>query len=768
MPMPQRTNVAIARLMTSKPREYSPWAWGNTLALVALLCAALWSTAASAQGVLVVVDPKEPARLPRPILPPHPTSVAEQTYKIKELDVRATLVDQVAKVQVSQSFVNTGSRQLEVSFMFPLPYDGAIDRLTFMVDGKEIAGKLLSKEEARKRYEEIVRQNQDPALLEWVGTGMFQTSVFPVPPGAERKVSLRYSQLCRKDQGLTDFLFPLSTAKYTSHPVEKLNIELAIESSSDIKNVYSPTHTIDVKRADGKHATVTFRAENQVPASDFRLLYDAEAGKVGATVLSYRPKGDDDGFFLLLASPEVKAAAGEALPKTVVFVVDRSGSMSGEKLDQAKNALKFVLNNLRAGDTFNIVAYDSDIQTFRPELQKFDDATRAAAIGFVDGLFGGGSTNIDGALKAALGQLKDSSRPNYVIFLTDGLPTEGEKNESKIVVNAKEANQVRARMFSFGVGFDVNSRLLDRLSRENFGLSEYVKPNENIEAQVSRLFNRIGSPVMTDVALKFEFDATKADEAEPISRVYPKGVFDLFAGEQLVIVGRYKKAGPAKVLITGNITGKNEKLEFPVNLTSTSSDENFAFVEKLWAVRRVGEIIDEIDLKGKNEELIKELVELSTRHGILTPYTSFLADETTDPKHVADNSVRAGVSLRLLEESGGQGGFAQRRAKGSLQNAAAAPVAGQAFYSDARTGEQVQVQSVRNIGAKTFYCRDGQWLDSTAKVAPKDAIHIKQFSADYFKLAETHGRTISQYLVFDEPALVQIEDKCYLIEPATK
>ncbi|MBI3468308.1 MAG: hypothetical protein HY000_35335, partial [Planctomycetes bacterium] len=195
------------------------------------LAICLLPTVAAAQGVLVVIDPEQRVPLPRPIWPhphPHPRPVPQPpvSYKIKELSVQARLMDQVARVQVSQSFVNTGSRQMEVSFVFPLPYDGAIDQLTLLVDGKEYPAKLLPAKEARRTYESIVRKNRDPALLEWIGTGMFQTSVFPVPPGAERTVSLRYAQLCRKDQGLTDFLFPLSTAKYTSHPVEKGEIRV--------------------------------------------------------------------------------------------------------------------------------------------------------------------------------------------------------------------------------------------------------------------------------------------------------------------------------------------------------------------------------------------------------------------------------------------------------------------------------------------------------------------------------------------------------------
>ena len=234
-------------------------------------------------------------------------SLLQSTYKIQELDIQARLIDQVAQVRVSQSFVNTGSRQLEVSFVFPLPYDGAIDSMTLLVDGKEYPAKLLPADKARQALRGHRAQEQGPGPVGMDGHGLFKTSVFPVPPGAKRTVTLKYSQLCRKFDGLTDFLFPLSTAKYTSAAIERVAVRLTIESSEDIKNVYSPTHEVKIKRPDSRHATISYEAKNSVPTSDFRLLYDVGGGKLSAKVLSYRPENDEDGYFLLLASPEIKA-----------------------------------------------------------------------------------------------------------------------------------------------------------------------------------------------------------------------------------------------------------------------------------------------------------------------------------------------------------------------------------------------------------------------------------------------------------------------------
>ncbi|MBP5621997.1 MAG: hypothetical protein J6X44_08285, partial [Thermoguttaceae bacterium] len=196
-----------------------------------------------AQGFLI--EPINPRPLPRWIVRPvpMPTPAPEPIpYKIESLEVDATINNSVAKVDVSQTFKNEGSSTIETSFVFPLPYDGAIDSMTLLVNGKEYPAKLLDAKEARSAYEAIVRKNKDPALLEWIGTGMFQTSVFPIPAGESRTVSISYSQLLRTSSGLTDFLFPLSCAKYTSKPVEKTTFSVTIVGDSEIKNVYSPTY----------------------------------------------------------------------------------------------------------------------------------------------------------------------------------------------------------------------------------------------------------------------------------------------------------------------------------------------------------------------------------------------------------------------------------------------------------------------------------------------------------------------------------------------
>ena len=793
----------------------------RSLSLLTLSVLLLQPSVASAQVIIIdqttrriihpPIPPRAPIPRPRP-LPPQPA------FKVSRVDIHSDVRDQIAKVQVSQVFRNVSKQTIQTQIMFPLPTDAAISELTLLVDGKEFTGRLLKKEEARATYEAIVRHRKDPALLEYMGRGLFQASVFPIPPNAERTIEIRYQQLLRKDNGLVDFLLPIGTNKHTSRPVENLNIAIRINTTDQIRTVYSPSHEVNIERPNNKAAICKLTLTNVRAPDDFRLMYGTQNGLVGMNVISYRPSNSEDGYFLLLASPELKRDESKVVPKSAIFILDRSGSMNGKKIDQARGALKYFLNRLNTKDTFNIVAYDSAVESFRPELQRADGKVLQEALGFADGIFAGGSTNIDSALKTSLGMLQAKGHPSYIMFLTDGLPTVGTRDERQIASGAKAANLVGARLFNFGVGFDVNSRLLDRLSRDHRGQSVYVRPNEDIEAHVAGLYNRIGSPLLTDIGVNIEFDReSKPSDPTTIARMYPKQLTDLFYGEQLVIVGRYRKGGAAKVTLTGLFGGGQKKFTFGADFVDRSADESNGFVEKLWTVRRVGEIIDELDLHGHNKELVNELVQLSIKHGILTPYTSFLADENVSLRD-RENLTRASrESATQLAAEAGRAAFGQRALKGRLQRvdklddlkrlssgfapgedarpATAAPAPGQSGaagnpvrklpvrrrvldYAELKKEKEAAESdgifnydeslnsTVVQVGQKSFFRKTGIWPDSSVKEEDeKKATVIVQFSEEYFDLAASHGGKLAKYLVFDEPVVMNLEGKTYRIVP---
>ncbi len=733
-----------------------------------------------------------------------------RAFEVREVTLDARIRDQVADVQVSQTFHNPGSIVLESEYLFPLPEEGAVQNFVLLVDGKELPGRLLPKDEARRIYEEIVRAKRDPALLEYVGRGVYKTSVFPIPPGADRKVTMRYTQVCKRDRDVVEFSYPFGTQKLTAKPIKTLSVNVRVESRDAIKSVYCPAYDAVTHRHDDHEARVSLEQRDLIPSADFRLIYTLSEGSFGASILSYRPSGSEDGYFLLLASPRVKAEDVKSQPKTVVFVLDRSGSMSGKKIEQARKALKFVLSNLREDDTFNIIVYDDRVETFRPELQRYSTRTREQAERFIDDVREGGSTNIDEALRSALKMIPDDSRPGYVLFLTDGLPTAGETRETSIAARCREANKTRARVFAFGVGYDVNARLLDRISGGNSGTSEYVKPDEDIEAHVARFYARLTSPALTDIHVDLLGVST--------NRTYPRDIPDLFEGGQLILAGRYHHSSHTTVKITGKVGGDRQALKFPAEMAEVNRGTAYDFVEKLWATRRVGDLIDQIDLHGQSKELVDELVSLSTHYGLLTPYTSFLADETVSLHDRAENNRRAGESLFHLNQTGGRDGVEQRAAKQrfmqadkavglevgatyqdldrgastpapAAQPSSAAVVAGRGvnrlgaggFVANgpalgrsspsglpgSTTTPNNPALNVRRIGTKTFFRKGDRWVDSdiTAEDESK-AVVIRQFSDAFFTLAREQKAEMNRYLTFDETVTVKLDGQVYRFEQA--
>lgn len=773
------------------------------------------------QGFLADVKVRSVAISDSVPAPPRPTP--ERSVRLESLSVDAEIENSVAQVVVSQTFNNTGSSPLEASFVFPIPYDGAVDSLTFLVEGKEFTGELLDAAEARKRYEAIVRQNRDPALLEWIGTGLYQTSVFPIPPGQARTVELRYTQLLRQQDGLTEFSFPTKCARQSVAP-GKTSFTTRIVGETEIKNVYSPTFNVNVERVANNVVQTTCVLENETPSHDFRLFFDQNADELSAKIQSYRPNPNEDGYFLLLASPKIVSEQTERPAKTVVFALDVSGSMSGEKIKQARESLKFILSRLNDGDKFNVVLFGTDVRSFSESLQTIDAASRNEALAFVDAVRSRGSTNIEGALNSSFKQLAqdDSANPKYLFFFSDGEPTTGETNEMKLAQLAREKND-GARFFSFGLGYDVNSRLLDRFVRDGRGQGEYVKPNENIEERVAALYNRVEAPIFTDVEFAFELQED-AKAQYFTNQVYPEGKIDVYAGEQLVVVGRYAKSGAIAIKANGKIDGRDVAFSFDGAFANESVDSTYAFVERLWATRRVGEIVDRLDLDGENAELLNELLELSKKHGIMTPYTAFLADDSVALDATAENARRAaGNFKRLASQTSNMSGFAQRSMKQSFRGAAnlaaeaavademtmaavppsrggGAPTGGfglpasrgarlnapKAFASLARSSLAADSvappvdsneadapslkpnETVRTIAGKTFYLKEGRWVDAALDKESQTArtpIVVEQFSDAYFELVGKLGREFSQYLAFEEPSTFLFDGKIYQIEP---
>jgi len=584
----------------------------SSLALAGLI-AALAGTVA-AQGI--VID----RRIERP-RPERPRPVPVENIRIKTHAVETSIDGQGATTTITQTFYNPNAWQLEGTYIFPLPVEAAINGFEMTMNGKMVKGELLPADKARQIYEDTVRKMIDPGLLEYAGRGLFQARVFPILPQQDLTIKFTYTELLRFDSGLVRFNYPLRTRNFCLTPPESVTAKVTLKADRALQTIYSPTHRVEVIRKGDSEAVIGLEMKGEQPANDFEVFYGFADGPLAANVMSYR-EDDKSGYFLALLTPKIQLASDELLPKDVIVVMDTSGSMDEDgKIAQARKAMKFVVGKLNGKDRFAMVTFSTMVRKLHEQLVDASEENKKAAQESIDKLEASGGTNIEGAIRAAYELAgTDAKRPCYVLFFTDGLPTMGEITDVRALAKLSgEKRPAHVRMFTFGVGYDVNTWLLDTMAEEGRGQREYVKPKEDMEVKVSNFANKIAAPVLSDVKLRI-------DGAE-IHDLHPQIPGDLFAGTQLAVLGRFDKAGKRQLVLEGTVNGEKRAFEYSVDLVE--KDNSKAYLPRMWAVRRVGALMDQINLKGRNEELVKEIVKLGTQFGIVTPYTSFLIVEDT-------------------------------------------------------------------------------------------------------------------------------------------
>ncbi|GAP06825.1 uncharacterized protein containing a von Willebrand factor type A (vWA) domain [Anaerolinea thermolimosa] len=712
------------------------------IALISLLVglSATWFPV-HADGI-IIPPPCIPERCP----PDLPRPISQLVVRYHRVEV--TIDRQIAVTRVDQVFFNPNSYPIEGTYLFPLPRDAVVSQFKLWVDGQPVEGKVLSAEEARKTYDDIVLSLRDPALLEYAGQGAVKASIFPIPAHGERRIQLEYSQVLTAENGLVRYAYPLSTEKFSTRPLEEVSLRVTIRSEQPIRVLYSPSHPVDVTRTGDRQALVGWEATNVLPEDDF-VLYFSTGEDEAFHLFSYRDPEDPqdaDGYFLLLMAAR-PGSTHRIVPKDVIFVIDRSGSMEGEKFRQAQEALRYVIRKLNPEDRFHLLAFSTGVEIFREGMRTVEEA--ADAIAWIDGLSAAGSTDINRALLEALSQA-DRERPVYLIFLTDGLPTVGELDTQQILENVARVAPGNVRLFTFGVGYDVDTVLLDSLSGEHHGLSTYVKPGESLGEAVSAFYERIGTPVMTDLSLHFE--------GVGVYDVYPQPLPDLFAGTQILVVGRYRQGGKATVTVRGMINGEIAQLTYSdQNLVqdSTGVKDSSGEIPRLWATRKIGYLLNQIRLKGADQESIDQIVRLSIRFGIVTPYTSYLVTEPMPLGAESQNQIAA-EALQAAQSTvvppSGEGAVQRAASEGALKSAEVAP----------EVGNEDQAM-IRIVGARTFLFRDGIWVDTAYDPESMTLEAIPFLSDRYFELAHSYPEA-GPALALGERVLVVIGGKAYRVE----
>lgn len=643
-------------------------------------------------------------------------------HKLRSV-VTVQVSGRVANVEVEEWFRNDGGGLGEGDYLYPLPGEAVFSNFSLFQGDRELRGETMDARQARSIYEEIVRSKRDPALIELAGHGLLRARVFPIAAGETRKITLRYTQMLARMGDALQFKYAAGTrtqARGTRDNVP-ISFALVIDDARKFGNPFSPTHGVSVER---KGRSTTVRPEAQL-AGDFDVFLPLRSGAVALSLVTHKPSSEP-GFFMLTLSPS-SVNAERSVPRDVTVVLDVSGSMSGEKIVQARSALNALLASLSPRDRFRLIAFSDQVRTYRNEWLIATEAAIEPARSWVNSLRAEGGTNISGALAEAFAVSSAESRLPFVIFITDGIPSAGEQNPERIAARA-EASRGRARVFAFGVGYDVNTYLLDRLTAAARGGTQYVRPGESVEHSLSVLAAKIRFPVLTDLRL--------GGMPVRIEEVYPVDLPDLFAQEELVIVGRYRGAGRGPIAVSGRRGGRNET--FSANASFAEHELDNDYIPKVWASRKVGYLTQRLKLRGNDRETLDQLRETALRYGILSEYTSYLVQEPMD-RPLAGAATGRGANRQAPMSSPPPASSVASVGEAAVQSAVVmrkqreARTAMEADAVGAEMAANSTNANVRMIAGRTFHNVNGTWTDTNGAGSAK-LLTVKPFSNAYFAL----------------------------------
>jgi len=653
--------------------------------------------------------------------------------------------------RVEQRFSNPYLTPVETRYVFPLPPGATIRGFTVQLDGAPQTVQNMSHAETEAYLQKAIADRQDPSLLQYLGWETYAVDL-TLPPSGATTMILEYEELLLPQGDLYRYFYTLGTERYSLAPLQEVSVEVNLQADNGVATVYSPGHQLAVDRLSAGHVRATYHAENVLPTEHFELYYTLTGQPFGAGLLTHADPslsppltggdGGDEGHFLLLLSPSSSVAEADATPKDIVFVIDHSGSMAGEKIEQARQALQFILGQLDERDRFAIVSFDDLIETQAEILQPVTDRAIHRAQSYVASLYERGNTDIEGALRKGLEmlpRLRGGGQPRLgatpvIVFLTDGLPTAGVTDEAAIVDSVRLGNDaVGASIHVFGVGYDVNTHLLDRIAAQNHGAVTYVQPGESLERVLTTFYGQIAHPLLTDVEAEFE--------GLTVEDVYPRQLPDLFVGSSLALVGRYSTADSAMatVRLRGQMAGKVWEQVYSFDLTEVS---DHPFVSRLWATRRVGELLDQVRVEGETTALVKEIKSLGLRYGIVTPYTvGVVQGQASGAASAANMQLYQqdldGDGQPDINQASGAATVGARAQNLAYQQATQVGLAAGANVVNVGDKNAAQVgryafdlSLVADLGLDSLAAADEEWLEDNVDRTVRFA------SAEYFELAK--------------------------------
>ncbi len=548
-----------------------------------------------------------------PAILPQNTAIGEP--HVNSLSIETTIKDNYAVTELSEVISNPNYDSIWTQFSIKLPENMFISNFTMVADGKTYYGVVVPKAVGEQEFQGAVSNGSDAALLSY-SDGIFSYSL-SISPYQSINISMRYEGYIEKKLGGYEYDIPFSGMYMPS--ADSLSLSVDIISADRVISLYVPDYNAITDLSDPEIAKVRYDARGFQPSNDMNIFYETNAPPVNGTLLSY---GGESGYFMHIFSPQVDYL-GSAMPKDIIFVLDKSGSMRGTKMDQMKEAFSTIIGELPEQDDFNIIVFNDRIVHYYSELLPANQENKDAAVRYIDALEADGSTNIDGAMLSAINMFSaNDERLPIIVMLTDGLPTVGVTDTSKIRQDILEANEAGVSVFSLGFGDDVDFDFLRAMSLENNGIAVKIFVNEDASEQITGFYDTISTPLLKDIRISY----SGASEGDSVFDVHPTYVRQMFSGTEVVIVGKY--TGNHTI---SNISARtwNGTMKFSQEFALSGGDE-YDFIPHLWAYMVINELLDKIAVEGETSSLVENITSVAMQYGFVTPYTSMLIKADTD------------------------------------------------------------------------------------------------------------------------------------------
>ena len=571
------------------------------------------------------------------------------TYlKLTGTKIETSVQLQISITKTSQTFYNNLGNDKTVAYAFPLPDGASGIGLKWKLNGEWHTAPISPTPQDTSLPGGTMNSN----LRTYLGA---KPMFFSIPDQVKRDstliVEMTYVQFLKYDFGSVFYNYQNDYRLIQNQTIESQELSFNLTSPRTIDSIRLVSlNPITQLTNNGNSATVISNQYSAVPSVDFKIKYSLNLNELG--LYSYSTMIPDTllpdtlgGFFMFIAEPNPGTTA-DIIKKVFTLVLDRSGSMSGTKIIQAKNAASFIVNNLNAGDKFNIIDFETYVYQFRNRHVLYTPQSRDSALQYVASISAGGSTNISGAFSSAVPQFNaaNDSTANIIIFLTDGMPTVGITERTALlshVHNLITSTETEIFLYSFGIGTDVDQQLLTLMSSQNNGYAEFLL-NDELESRITNFYLRIKNPVLLSPTVTFS--------SPNINNVYPSPLPNLYIGQQMIVAGRYTETGPLTVTLSGRAFNQPVSYQYNFN-RNDSADTRYQFLTKVWAKQKIENLlIQYYSLNPVTPEAIalkQQIIQLSIDYGVISPFTSFgNPNAITGPEEtIVENSIPGDYKL---------------------------------------------------------------------------------------------------------------------------